>query len=127
MDKKTFDDLDGAIARSPAIPEELIVWRLADSAVMHAHASRLVGCELVDFGFLDVTYDERVARGYLAGAHPVLVRIVVPPGTRVFPVFQLNNNAESDLLMARGTRFRVVATRPARDDEPVRLDLELLP
>lgn len=120
-------NLDSAIAEADPTPEAADVFRLADSALLHAHAPRLTGCELQDLGFLDVTFDPAVAYRYLSGDHPVLVRITAPPGTREFPVFRTNDNDESDLLLARGTRFRVLSVSPASANAPLRVHLEILP
>jgi hypothetical protein len=127
MDDDTIHNLDSAIAKADPTPQVFDAFRLADSALLHAHAPRLVGCELQDLGFLDVTFDPAVAEGYLSGEHPVLVRITAPAGTRAFPIFQTNDNNESDLLLARGTRFRVLSAEAATNEAPMRLHLEILP
>jgi len=69
----------------------------------------------------------RSPRGYLSGEHPVLVRITAHAGTRACPIFQTNDNNESDLLLARGTRFRVLSAEAGTDEAPMRLHLEILP
>src|SRR5438034_2145566 len=55
MDQDAIRKLDSAISKSPTVPDGLVVWRLGDSPLLHAHASRLAGCEMLDLGFLDVT------------------------------------------------------------------------
>src|SRR3954470_17444746 len=113
MDDDMINNLDSAIGKAEPTPQAFDAFRLADSPLLHAHAPRLVGCELQDLGFLDVTIDPAVAAGYLSGDHAVFVRVTAPPGTKAFPVFQTNANNESDLLLARGTRFRVVSVDAA--------------
>lgn len=127
MDDDTIHNLDSAIDKAPPTAQAFDAFRLADSALLYAHAPRLVGCELQDLGFLDVTFDPAVAAGYLSGEHPVLVRITAPVGTKAFPMFQTNDNDESDLLLARGTRFRVLSAGPATANAPMRLHLEIVP
>ncbi len=97
MDDDTIHNLDSAIAKADPTPQAFDAFRLADSALLHAHAPRLVGCELQDLGFLDA------------------------------PIFQTNDNNESDLLLARGTRFRVLSAEAATSEAPMRLRLEILP
>ncbi len=127
MDNDTIRNLDSAIAKAEPTAQAFDAFRLADSPLLHAHAPRLVGCELQDLGFLDVTFDPAIAGGYMSGDHPVFVRVTAPPGTKAFPVFQTNDNNESDLLLARGTRFRVLSAEAATPDAPMQIHLEILP
>lgn len=53
-------------------------------------------------------------------------RITAPAGTRAFPIFQTNDNNESDLLLARGTGFRVLSAEAATNEAPMRVHLEIL-
>src|SRR3954454_16717706 len=116
-------NLDSVVARSAPVEQAFDGFRLADSPLLRAHAPRLVGCELQDLGFLDLTFDPAVAAGYLSGDHPVFVRVTAPAGTKAFPVYQTNDNNESDLLLARGTRFRVLSVDAATGDAPMRIHL----
>lgn len=127
MNDDLVRNLDSAIAQSDPVGQPFDCYRVADSALLHAHAPRLVGCELQDLGFLDVTFDPAVAQGYVSGEHPVLIRITAPTGTRAFPIFQTNDHGESDLLLARGTRFRVLAATPAAPGAPMHVHLEIVP
>lgn len=126
MNEDGIQALDSAIEQAPAATNAFEAFRLADSALMHAHAPRLVGCELEDLGFLDVTFDRDVAVGYLSGEHPVLIRIAVPAGTKAVPVFQTNDNNESDLLLARGTRFRVRSVELPDGTAPMQISLDIV-
>jgi hypothetical protein len=100
MDDKTIRNLDSAIAKAPPAPEAFDAYRLGDSALLPPATSR--------------------------ASTRCLVRITAPPDTRAFPIFQTNDNHESDLLLARGTRFRVVSVDPASDG-PMRMHLEIIP
>lgn len=114
--------LDGAIAKQPPAPATLEAWRLADSRLLHLHAPRLVGCEIEDLGFFDVTVHREVAEHYLSGRHPVLVRVLVPAGTKAI----LADEDEGALILARGHRFRVIAVDRAGEETPMLVHLELL-
>jgi hypothetical protein len=127
MDPDMVRNLDAAISNADPDPRELDFFRLADSALLHAHATRLVGCELQDLAFLDVVFAPFWAHWFLTGNHPVLVRITAPPGTRALPLYRINDNNESDLLLARGTRSRVLSVSLASADAPLELHLEILP
>lgn len=127
MYEEAIHELDAAIADCVPFDEAFDAFRLADSALLYAHAARLVGCELRDLGFLDVTLDPDVAAGYVRGDHPVLLRVTAPAGTRAAPTFMTNDHGESDLLLARGTRFRVVAVGAPTDRAPLLVHLEIVP
>lgn len=120
-------NLDASIANATPVPDSFDAFRLGDSELLDAHAPRLVGCELQDLGFLDVTLDPAVAAGYAAGDHPVLVRITAPAGTKALPMFGVTGSEESDLLLARGTRFRVLSVEAPTREAPMRMHLEIVP
>lgn len=114
--------LDSAIAGQPAAPTSFEAWRLADSRLLHMHAPRLVGCEIEDLGFFDVTLHREVAEQALSGRYPVLVRVLVPAGTKAI----LASESEGALILARGNRFRVLAVDRASEETPMLVHLELL-
>lgn len=114
--------LDSAIAAQPAAPEAFEAWRLADSRLLHLHAPRLVGCEIEDFGFFDVTVHREVAEHFLSGRYPVLVRVLVAAGTKAI----LASESEGALILGRGNRFRVVRVDRADEETPMVVHLEML-
>jgi hypothetical protein len=123
---ETMRHLDSAIAKG-RIPESIVAWRLFDSEVVTRLGRLLEGTVLQDLGYVDVTLYEEVARGYAQGAHPVLARITLPAGTRALAGFLLNDSDEGELLLPRGSWFRVL--RAGRRDETglLRVELELVP
>jgi len=127
MYEEAIRELDAAIAGVEPFDVAFDGFRLADSALFHAHAARLVGCELRDLGFLDLTLDPDVAIGYVRGDHPVLVRVTAPAGTRAAATFMTNDYGESDLLLARGTRSRVVSVEAPAARVPLCVHLEIVP
>lgn len=114
--------LDEAIATHPPAPADFVAWRIADSPLLYAHAPRLIGCEIADLGFFDVTLDQAVAERHMPASHPVLVRILMPAGTRAV----LADENEAALLLGRGSRFRVVAVDRPEEGDPMVLHLEVV-
>ncbi len=123
-------ELDAFIAGVDPVDEPIVLWRLLDSRLVYVHGTRLVGTELTDLGYVDATTEEGVARDYAGGERPVLARILAPAGTRIGPLFAVIESDEGDVLLARGTRFRVLAFRPAGGPDGrglPEIDLELVP
>ncbi|MDP9226041.1 MAG: hypothetical protein M3P18_19825 [Actinomycetota bacterium] len=90
------------------MPEDVIAWLYFNSPALHQNAERLLGTEIRDFGFIDVTLAQEVERTHLPTAHPVLASVLLRKTTLVAPLMMINENSEdADLLLAPGTRFRV--------------------
>lgn len=120
---ETIRHLKAAI--SAPIPEKVLVWRYFDSPVLHQNAARLLGAELRDLGFIDVTLAKDVATQHLPTTHPVLAAIVLEAGTLVAPSLLINEaSRDADLLLAPGTRFRV--THVGWDDGILSVVLEIV-
>ena len=112
-------------AISARVPENVIAWRYFDSPTLHRNAERLLGVELRDLGFIDVTLAEDVARKHLPGGHPVLAAVLLHEGTLVAPSALINENSQdADLLLAPGTRFRVA--HAAWEGELLTVGLEIV-
>lgn len=131
MASDSLDDqiqaLDSSIAKSPPLPSAILAWRLFDSLLLHTHRGRVAGAELVDRGFVDLTLDDAVAHRYVRGKHPVVASVVVPEGTRVAPLFQITGSDEGDVLLGRGTRFRIVSIGPLESKGVLRAQLAVMP
>jgi hypothetical protein len=128
----TSDDqvhaLDSAVENAAPLDQPLTGWRLADSRVLHAHGSRVVGTVLSDLGFTDLTIFEEVARRYVRGTYPVLARVDIPVGVRVLPLFKVIGSDEGDILLARGTQFLVTEwLAPEASSDPPRITLQVVP
>jgi hypothetical protein len=107
---ETIRQLKAAI--NAPVPEDVIVWRYFDSPTLHQNAERLLGAELRDLGFIDVTLAKDVALQHLPTKHPVLAAILLREGTLVAPSLLINEaSQDADLLLAPGTRFRVTQVR----------------
>jgi hypothetical protein len=107
------------------VPEDVIVWRYFDSRTLHENAERLVGAEVSDLGFIDVTLAKDVALKHLPTGHPVLAAILLRSGTLVAPSLLINESSrDADLLLAPGTRFRI--RQVGREDGLLHVLLEVV-
>jgi hypothetical protein len=118
--------LDSAI-RKGRIPQDVVVWRLMDSEVVTRIGRLLEGTVVRDLGYVDVTLYEDVARGYVRGDHPVLAQITLPAGAHALAAFMLNDRDEGELLLPRGSWFRVLTAGWRDPTGLVRVEMELLP
>jgi hypothetical protein len=101
----TIRNLDSAICA--AVPEDVIAWRYFSSPTLHANAERLVGTEIRDMGFIDLTLAKQVALEHLPADCPVLAAVVLRRGTLIAPSGLITGSQDADVLLARGTRFHV--------------------
>jgi hypothetical protein len=122
-DAPIVDALDGALATART-PFALVVWRgIRDRAAL----GRLIPGEVVtDAAFVATATRKRAARGFAGGARGMVLEIRVPAGTAAAWLKGLGPAAfrdQPELLLARGTRFRVVSV--AADERSA--VLEVLP
>lgn len=126
-----IDGVDEAMARSP-LAEEVQTWRgLQSGRVIFGDNldGDLTGAEWTEQAYVSTSSDVNVSRGFASGGDDrnerVLMRIVTPAGTRAIELS--GEEFESELLLDRGLRMRVVADR-GRDGTGLRhLDIEVLP
>ncbi len=121
--------LDGALAKQPPIDDPLELWRVWDRDVRTIPGGGLfVGDVLRDLGFSDCSLFQGHAMS-LATAGRTLVRILVPAGARMMPLWWTGGEAAAGLVfLARGSRFRVEALDEVEGwDAPVLTVLLLLP
>lgn len=105
---ETAAALDQVLARS-ALPRPVLVERgIADGAAVFGDAwvRALTGAGWTEHGYVSTSASDAVARGF-AGAAGAVLRIRVPAG--VGAVTMSGSNYESELLLERGLRLRVVA------------------
>ncbi|HLX31543.1 MAG TPA: hypothetical protein VKR79_02120 [Gaiellaceae bacterium] len=101
-------------AISSPVPEDVVVWRYFSSPVLYEQSQRLVGTEIRDLGFTDVTLAQEVALNHLPTEHPVLAAILLPEGTPIAPLMLITESEDADLLLGPGTRFQVMYAREER-------------
>jgi len=120
--REQIETLRSAIA-SP-VPEDVVAWRYFDSPVLYEQAERLVGVEIWDRGFTDLTLAQEVALKHLPTAHPVLAAILLPEGTLVAPTMLILDTQDADVLLGPGARFRVIYAK--RDSERLEVGLRVV-
>lgn len=100
--------LDSVLEKQPPLEEPLVLWRVWDRDVTDLPDGPLEpGDTLEDAGFCDCTLHQGHAMS-VAGPGKALVRLLLPPGVRVMPMWHTAGEAAQGLVfMARATRFRV--------------------
>ena len=128
-------NIDSAMQRA-ALPNEVAAWRGAmDASRLFGDRvnGNLTGLEWDEAAYISTSTDRSVSHDFASGAlsdegtaaNPVLMRVVVPAG--VGAVELSDEYYESELLLQRGLRMRVVADR-GRDPQGIRLiDVEVVP
>lgn len=102
------DNLDSAIGKGAA-PENITVFRGFENPEISRNFDALDGIIIGDDGFVSTTLSEPVARRFARSYRdPVLAEIRVPKGTKMGYVDAVNSVDEYEMLLPRGTRFRVV-------------------
>lgn len=121
--------LDSALEKQPPLEEPLVLWRVWDRDVTDLPDGPLEpGDTIEDAGFCDCTLHQGHAMS-VAGRGSALVRLLLPPGVRVMPMWHSGGDAVQGLVfLARGTTFRVEAVDEVGGwDFPVVTVLVLLP
>lgn len=122
-------EIDGALARSP-LADDIVVHRgIVDPALVFGDAAsvNLAGAVWRELAYVSTSTMEGPARGFAlfaADGEAAVMRILVPQG--VGAVELSNGDYESELLLERGLRMRVIAdTGPGT--RPRMLDVEVIP
>lgn len=128
-------NIDSAMERA-TLSDEVATWRGAmDASRLFGNRinGNLTGMEWDETAYVSTSTDRSVSHDFASGAlsddgaaaNPVLMRMVVPAGVGVVELS--DERYESELLLQRGLRMRVVADR-GRDAQGIRLiDVEVVP
>lgn len=102
--------LDSALEKQPPLEEPLVLWRVWERDIVDLPDGPLEpGDTLEDPGFCDCTLHQGHAMS-VAGPGRALMRLLLPPGVRVMPLWPTGGEAVQGLVfLGRGTRFRVEA------------------
>ncbi len=127
-------EIDAAMDSSP-LPEDVTTWRgIRSGQVIFGDQldGDLTGAEWTEHAYVSTTTDVEVADGF-AGANPgaVQMRILTPAGTGAIEITDSvdrpGRHGESELLLQRGLRMRVVADHGVDARGVRQLDVEVLP
>ncbi len=117
LERRLSAGLDSALARS-RLPADIRVHRVGGTVEFEGGIPR-VGAEWTDHGYISTSTQRKIA-----GRGEVEMRILVPQGTRAVSTPELDVN---EVLLDRGTRFRVVSVSEPDALGVRRLDVEILP
>ena len=131
--RQDIRNIDAAMARS-ALDADIITHRGFNGAreVLGPawDDADMTGAEWIDHGYSSTTTDLAVADGFAYGygtaTDSVMMRILTPRGVNAIQI--TDEDGESEVLLQRGLRFRVVADHgPAQPGQLRRLDVEVIP
>lgn len=129
-----IDAMDAAMNDS-RLPGDVVTWRgVTDGSRLFgdAYDGDLTGLEWREDAYTSTTTDEDMAREFTATAdgtdpapHPTMMHIATPAGTGAIEMS--GDWFESELLLERGLRMRVVHDYGVGPDGVRRLDVEVVP
>ncbi|HEY6330146.1 MAG TPA: ADP-ribosyltransferase [Blastocatellia bacterium] len=126
--KKHGAALDKAIARGK-LPDGIVVHRgLNSPALFNKDAAELKGSPYVDKAYISTSPAIPAAGGFMHGAGPVIMDIKIPAGKTVAYPDLVWQRREAEILLPRGSRFKITSARKekVRGITALRLTLELL-
>jgi hypothetical protein len=120
------DAMDQAFARSPLSADVIVHRGIGNPAAVFGDAAsvNLAGAEWTELAYVSTSTDRDVIDGFMFGSQRMAMRILVPRG--VGGIELSNERFESELLLQRGLRMRVV-TDSGPGTDPRTLDVEVLP
>jgi predicted ABC-type ATPase len=122
------NEVDGVIKRTPPLTNDIIVHRGTTTSVLGVKSkddlNGLVGSEFTDKGIVSTSLSLSTAQkhGNRVG-DAVIMRVTVPAGSRAYAVppeleyfnpMDITNSFESEVLLPRGTRFKVTSVGKER-------------
>lgn len=137
----TIHTLD-AVINAGALPEADLYRGREEGLVLYRGLAKTeggfprIGDVIADDAYWSTSFDPEVARSFAMGfgggapAHGTVYRIHVPEGYRglfVNPAADLVGNAEGEVLLPRGSRFRVTRSALTDDGTAHIVDLEVIP
>lgn len=127
--QQTIAAVDSAMEQS-RLADEIVTLRGIRNAEMifgDRIGGDLSGMEWNEDAYVSTTTDEDVAYGFIqrSAGQPVIMRMIVPPPTGAI---QLSDDTyESEVMLQRGLRMRVVADNGVNEDGVRMLDIEVIP
>lgn len=131
--QRTVDRLDSVMSRS-MLRRDVLVWRgMQDAGRLFGGrlGGNLAGFEWRELGYVSTSANQAVARQFMVdNGDRVLMRMLVPRGTRAVqlsPWSEFAFGSQSELLLRRGLRLRVVRDRGVSPQGYRLVDVEVVP
>jgi hypothetical protein len=104
------EGIDEAMAASP-LPDDITVWRGFDGRhfLGEGYDEDLTGLEWREDAYTSSTTSRATAEGFASGDNGTVIRMLVPSGTSAIELS--DGTGESEVMLDRGLRLRVVADR----------------
>ena len=123
-----IDAFDEEIDKVPGLPKNTLLYRGTRSRSAETLFSRDVGEEFTDLGFVSTSLEYETAEMFSSTGdgnqnNGVILEIEAPAGTKAISLaayFGDEVDAETEIVLARGTTFRVLSKTDATDDKPLR-------
>ncbi|HEY1395029.1 ADP-ribosyltransferase [Roseateles sp.] len=118
------DAMDAAFARSPLASDVVVHRGIGNPAVVFGDAAgvNLAGAEWTEQAYVSTSTDRSVIEGFMFGLQKMAMRILVPRGVGAIELS--NERFESELLLQRGLRMRVVSdTGPGTDPREIEVEV----
>jgi hypothetical protein len=115
-----------AIQAQKPLDAPIEVWRgvvgnkSEEEVLGRLQKARIKGEDWTEPAFASTSHREQFARDW-AGPNGVAMRIILPKGSRVY---QMHGSNEGEVLLDRGTRFRVIEVRPREGTRQAEVVLE---
>jgi len=127
--RSTVAAIDSAMDQSP-LPQEITTLRgIRNPEILFGDRTGgdLTGMEWTEAAYVSTTSDPETANGFAhsGGTNPVVMRMVVPAG--VGAVQLSDHTYESEVMLQRGLRMRVVADNGVDEHGVRQLDIEVIP
>lgn len=127
--QELLETLDEAFAAVPGSAEEALVFRgILDASLLFGDRTDgdLTGLEWLEQANVSTTAREIRTKVFLsAGASRMRMRILLPKGTKMIQAS--SRNAEAEVLVKRGERFRIVRDNGVDSAGVRNIDVELIP
>ena len=98
-------NLDMALSKA-RLSEDVVVWRAGEIYNNIGSLDRVVGTVIQDKGYVSTALTESTAKGFMALGKRTMMQIRLPKGMKAASV----NPEEYEVLLPRGTSFRVIDT-----------------
>lgn len=106
--------LEKAINKAMPVPQNLIAFRAVSGKQTLEYFEANVGRVVVDNGFVSTTLSRQYAMDFmradlLGPFQAMIIEVRVPKGTRATYMGHLGRRKERELLLQRGTKFRIIS------------------